>query len=154
MTTPSDDTGRTRSRRRPERVTPTASGGYPPDEFDVDYEPGQRRGAHRTATPAVLEQLPWLVVALVAVVAVVAAIVLLTGGDDPEAGGPAPTTSATATAPAGHRPRRDHAGHHRAARHHHRAAGHHQRAGADGRPLARARRAQRHQHLGPGRRRR
>ncbi len=101
MTTPSDDTGRTRSRRRPERrVTPSASGGYPPDEFDVDYEPGQRRGAHRTATPAVLEQLPWLVVALVAVIAVVAAIVLLTGGDDPEAGAPSPSSSAPATEPA------------------------------------------------------
>lgn len=83
--------------RHPEQAAPAAA--YPPDEFDVEYETGQRRGAHRTATPAVLEQLPYLVVALVAVVAVVAAFGLLTGGDDPPAaaGSTTPTASEPAT---------------------------------------------------------
>ncbi len=96
MTSTSSGAGRSRARQRPTRPDPVAEGGYPADEFDVDDEPGQRRGAHRTATPAVVEQLPFLLVALVVVIAVVVAFGLLTGGDDDGSAAPAGPPSAPA----------------------------------------------------------
>jgi hypothetical protein len=78
---------------------------YPSDEFDVDYPPGARRGAHRTATPAWLDQLPWLLAALAAVVVLVLVVGWVTGGgptsplgspsSDPSASEPATTDPAT-----------------------------------------------------------
>lgn len=73
---------------------------YPTDEFDVDYPPGVRRGAHRTATPVLLEQLPWLLAALAAVVVLVLVVGYLTGGGTPTAPLGSPATSASATDPA------------------------------------------------------
>ena len=74
---------------------------YPADEFDVDYPPGVRRGAHRTATPVVLEQLPWLLGALAVVVVLVLVVGYLTGGGTPTAplGSPSPSASPTDPAP-------------------------------------------------------
>lgn len=73
---------------------------YPVDEFDVDYPPGARRGAHRTATPVVLEQLPYLLAALAVVVVVVLVVVYLTGGGNPTAPLGGPSTDPAATEPA------------------------------------------------------
>ncbi len=96
MTSTSSGSGRSRFPQRRTATPPRPDADYPTDDFDVDDEPGQRRGAHRTATPAVLEQLPFLVVALVVVVAIVVAFGLLTGGDDPGSAAPAGTPGASA----------------------------------------------------------
>lgn len=96
MTSTSSGSGRSGSQQPRTATPPPPDADYPTDEFDVQGEPGQRRGAHRTATPAILEQLPFLVVALVVVVAIVVAFGLLTGGDDPSTTAPAGTPGASA----------------------------------------------------------
>ncbi len=73
---------------------------HPRDEFDVDYPAGARRGAHRTATPVVLEQLPWLLAALASVVVLVLVVVWATGGGAPTSPLGALTGDPTATDPA------------------------------------------------------
>lgn len=78
-------------------LMPRESVGYPRDEFDVDVVPGQRRGAHRAATPPVLAMLPWLLVA-VFVIACLVTLVTFVGGVGQPVATTSPTTSATATA--------------------------------------------------------
>lgn len=81
-----------------ELAPPEASSvGYPRDEFDVDVVPGQRRGAHRSAPPAILAALPWVLVGLFVVACIVALITVVTPQPDVAA---SPTVTAQPTASA------------------------------------------------------
>jgi len=53
---------------------------YPEDEFDTDFIPGHRRGAHRTAG-GLAEGLPWVLAALLTVVVIVGVLALVTRPD-------------------------------------------------------------------------
>lgn len=68
---------------------------YPRDEFDVDVVPGQRRGAHRAATPTLFAVLPWLLVGLFVVACLVTLISFIGTGSSQ----PTPTARPTKTTP-------------------------------------------------------
>lgn len=51
---------------------------YPLDEFDVDVVPGQRRGAHRVATPPLFAAVPWILGGLF-VVALIVVLITFSG---------------------------------------------------------------------------
>lgn len=73
---------------------------YPEDEFDTDFTPGSRRGAHRTAG-GLAEGLPWILAALLTVVVIVGVLALVTRPDStiPVADGAGSTSTSTTAAP-------------------------------------------------------
>ncbi len=73
---------------------------YPEDEFDTDFPPGHRRGAHRTAG-GLAEGLPWVLAALLTVVVIAGVLALVTRPDStiPVADGAGATSASTTAAP-------------------------------------------------------
>ncbi len=69
---------------------------YGTDEFDVDPQPGGRRGAHRSSPSPVLSWLPWVVAAVLSAAVIVAVLSVVGGGDVPLSGGN-PSSSGTAS---------------------------------------------------------
>ncbi len=78
---------------------------YGTDEFDVDPEPGARRGAHRATLSPLLTWLPWVLGAAVSVAVILAVLSVVGGGDTPLTGTAAtPSETAPASEPAASEP--------------------------------------------------
>lgn len=76
----------------------TSGADYSRDEFDVDVVPGQRRGAHRVASPPLVAALPWIFIGLFLLACVVVLATMYGGLGAQRAAAPTATTSPSATA--------------------------------------------------------